>query len=93
MLEKLLSLDIGDKRIGIAISESGILANELTTIENNQTAFIFIKDLIVQRKIMGGLRSKNGAYLLERISTMLTTWKKQNLPLFSTLKHFISDNG
>ena len=47
----ILALDIGDKRIGIAISESGVIASELTTIENNREAMPFLKDLIAQRKI------------------------------------------
>lgn len=46
----ILALDIGDKRIGIAISESGIIASELTTINNNEQAIPFLIDLIKQRK-------------------------------------------
>lgn len=75
MLEKLLSLDVGDKRVGIAISESGILANELTTIKNDQTAFLFIKDLIIQRKIdkliVGLPVLKSGSLSKQAIKTKL----------------------
>lgn len=48
-----------------------------------------LRELIVQRKIMGGLRSKDGAVILERLSTCITTWKKQDRPLFETLKCYI----
>lgn len=47
----ILALDIGEKRIGIAISESEVIASELTTIENNQQAISFLIDLIKQRRI------------------------------------------
>lgn len=45
-----------------------------------------LRELIVQRKIMGGLRSKDGAFVLERITTCLASWKKQGKPLFETLR-------
>lgn len=45
-----------------------------------------LRELIVQRKIMGGLRSEKGAETLEIVSTMLATWKKQGKDLFSTLR-------
>ena len=45
-----------------------------------------LRELIVQRKIMGGLRSRDGAVVLERIVTCLSTWKKQGKPLFETLR-------
>jgi len=45
-----------------------------------------LRELIVQRKIMGGLRSEDGAVILERTATCITTWKKQNKPLFDTLR-------
>jgi transposase len=48
-----------------------------------------LRELIVQRKIMGGLRSKKGAETLEVISTMIATWKKQGKPLFETMKSYI----
>ena len=32
---KILALDVGDKKTGLAISRSGIIANELETIENS----------------------------------------------------------
>jgi len=48
-----------------------------------------LRELIVQRKIMGGLRSKDGAVVLERVSTCLASWKKQNKPLFKTLRSYL----
>lgn len=49
-----------------------------------------LRELIVQRKIMGGLRSEKGAETLEVISTMIATWKKQNKPLLETMKSYVS---
>ena len=48
-----------------------------------------LRELIVQRKIMGGLRSEDGAIIMERITTCLASWKKQNKPLFETLKSYL----
>lgn len=48
-----------------------------------------LRELIVQRKIMGGLRSERGAETLEILSTMIATWKKQGKPLLETLKGYL----
>ena len=48
-----------------------------------------LRELIVQRKIMGGLRSEDGAVVLERVSTCLASWKKQRKPLFETLRGYL----
>jgi len=48
-----------------------------------------LRELIVQRKIMGGLRSEKGAETLEIISTMIATWKKQEKPLLKTMRSYI----
>lgn len=48
-----------------------------------------LRELIVQRKIMGGLRSEDGAVIMERITTCLASWKKQDKPLFETLKSYL----
>ena len=48
-----------------------------------------LRELIVQRKIMGGLRSEKGAKTLEIISTMIATWKKQGRPLLETMKSYV----
>lgn len=47
----IIALDVGDKRIGVAISQSGIIASELTTIENNDQAIAFLIDLCKQKNI------------------------------------------
>jgi len=48
-----------------------------------------LRELIVQRKIMGGLRSEKGAETLEIISTMIATWKKQDKPLLQAMKSYL----
>lgn len=48
-----------------------------------------LRELIVQRKIIGGLRSEKGAESLETISTLITTWKKQDKPLLETMKSYL----
>ncbi len=48
-----------------------------------------LRELIVQRKIMGGLKAPMGAEMLETIATMLTSWRKQGLSTFSTLKSYL----
>lgn len=48
-----------------------------------------LRELIVQRKIMGGLRSEKGAETLEIISTMIATWKKQDRPLLETMRSYL----
>ena len=45
-----------------------------------------LRELIVQRKIIGGLRREKGARIMETIMSMVMTWRKQELPLFSTMK-------
>ena len=66
-----------------------------TCVENleveptNNFAEQALRELIVQRKIMGGLRSEKGAETLEIISTMIATWKKQGKPLLETMKSYL----
>ena len=52
----------------------------------NNIAERSLRELIVFRKIIGGLRRECGARTLETIATMLATWKQQNKPLHPTLK-------
>ena len=49
----ILSLDIGEKRIGMAITHSAIIANEFDTIENNnlQSVVDKISDIILNEQI------------------------------------------
>ncbi len=56
----------------------------------NNTAERALRELIVIRKIIGGLRRETGAKIMETIHTMLATWKQQNKPLYPTLKKTIS---
>jgi len=46
----------------------------------NNKAERALRELIVQRKIIGCLRSQKGAKIMETIHTMLATWKQQNKP-------------
>lgn len=45
-----------------------------------------LRELIVQRKIMGGLRVEKGAQALEINSSLIATWKKQGKPLVETMR-------
>jgi transposase len=56
----------------------------------NNIAERALRELIVIRKIIGGLRRENGARTMETIHTMLATWKQQGKPLYPTLKKAIS---
>lgn len=56
----------------------------------NNIAERALRELIVQRKIMGGLRREKGARIMETITSMLATWKLQGKNLFQTLKGAIS---
>jgi len=61
-----------------------------TAVEpTNNFAEQALRELIVQRKIMGGLRLEDGAVVLERVSTCLASWKKQKKPLFETLRSYL----
>jgi len=55
----------------------------------NNIAERALRELIVIRKIIGGLRSKCGATTFEIIATMLTTWKQQGLNTTQQLKQHI----
>ena len=52
----------------------------------NNTAERALRELVVQRKIIGGLRTEKGARIMETVTSMIATWKQQQLPLFATLK-------
>ena len=56
----------------------------------NNIAERALRELIVFRKIIGGLRREIGAKIMETITSMLATWKQQGLSLFPTLKKAIS---
>jgi len=79
----------------LAVKIRNGLDHWFTTIEylevepTNNNAERALRELIVQRKIMGGLKTQQGAQILEIISTMITSWKKQGLPVFQTLKSYL----
>jgi len=84
----ILGLDIGDKRIGIALSESGVIARELVTVENNQRAIPFLIDLIKQRNIaklvvgMPKLRSGEESLQGKKIKGFIVEFLEKNpIPL------------
>jgi len=56
----------------------------------NNIAERALRELIVQRKIMGCLRRPKGTKIMETIHTMLATWKQQNKPIYSTMRNLIS---
>lgn len=56
----------------------------------NNTAERALRELIVFRKIIGGLRRECGARTLETITSLLATWKQQGKPIHPTMKNLIS---
>lgn len=48
-----------------------------------------LRELIVQRKIMGGLRREKGARIMETITTVIADTKKRELPLFQTFRSYL----
>ena len=55
----------------------------------NNIAERALRELIVQRKIIGGLRREKGAHIMEVITSMIATLKKRELPLFQTIKSYL----
>ena len=54
----LISLDLGDKRVGVAISRSGIICEPLTTIDFDQDFYLNLKKICQKeevKKIIVGL--------------------------------------
>lgn len=52
----------------------------------NNRAERALRELIVQRKIIGTLRNEKGATIMERITSCIATWKQQGLNTFAELK-------
>ncbi len=48
-----------------------------------------LRELVVIRKIIGSLRNKKGARIVETIMTMITTWRQRGLDTFSELRDSI----
>lgn len=52
----------------------------------NNIAERALRELIVQRKIMGGLRREEGARIMETITSVIATAKVEGKPLFQTIR-------
>lgn len=52
----------------------------------NNDAERALRELIVQRKIIGTLRNEKGTGIMERIMSCIATWKQQGLNTFTELK-------
>jgi putative Holliday junction resolvase len=64
---RIMALDVGDKRIGVALSDAlGITAQGLETLENTDATFVNIKQLCgrhqVSKIVVGLPRNMNGTY-------------------------------
>jgi transposase len=55
----------------------------------NNNAERALRELIVQRKIIGGLRREKGARIMEIITSVIATLKKREQPLFQTMKSYL----
>jgi len=55
----------------------------------NNNAERALRELIVQRKIMGGLRREKGARIMEVITSVIATTKIRQQPLFQTIKSYL----
>ena len=55
----------------------------------NNRAERALRELIVQRKIIGGLRREKGARIMEVITSVIATLKIKELPLFQTVKSYL----
>ena len=55
----------------------------------NNNAERALRELIVQRKIIGGLRREKGAHIMEVITSVIGTLKKNDMPLFQTIKSYL----
>lgn len=52
----------------------------------NNRAERALRELIVQRKIMGTLRNEKGTTIMERVTSCIATWKQRGLNPFTELK-------
>lgn len=55
----------------------------------NNIAERALRELIVQRKIIGGLRRERGARIMEVITSVIATLKKRERPLFQTVRSYL----
>jgi len=61
------------------------LTNKKVEPTNNR-AERALRELIIQRKIIGTLRNEKGTTIFERVNTALATWKQGNINVFDELK-------
>jgi len=52
----------------------------------NNVAERALRELVVQRKIMGTLRNEKGTTIYETMMTLIATWSKQGLDTFEQMK-------
>jgi len=58
----------------------------------NNVAERALRELVVQRKIMGTLRNEKGTVIYETMMTLITTWNKQGLDTFEQMKNNLINN-
>jgi hypothetical protein len=58
----------------------------------NNVAERALRELVVQRKIMGTLRNEKGTIIYETMMTLITTWNKQGLDTFEQMKNSLINN-
>lgn len=55
----------------------------------NNNAERALRELVVQRKIIGGLRREKGARIMEVITSIIATAKKREQPVFQTVRSYL----
>lgn len=55
----------------------------------NNKAERALREIVVQRKIIGTLRNEKGSRIMETIHSLLATWKQQGLNTFQTLRSYL----
>ena len=58
----------------------------------NNVAERALRELVVQRKIMGTLRNEKGTAIYETMMSLITTWDKQGLDTFEQMKTCLINN-
>lgn len=58
----------------------------LSHCTTNNAAERALREFVVQRKIFGTLRSAEGAYRYETITSVFETWKRHGMNIFDELR-------
>jgi transposase len=58
----------------------------------NNKAERALKELVIQRKIIGTLRNGKGVFIYETLATLITTWKQRGLDPTQTLSNALTNN-